>query len=86
VSAFERVGGNAIDTPTQVRERAAATAPGLKPGTTMGRIASLEQQVVALETCAAARIRNAEIEIGLLQNAIAVLRADVDALRKAGAR
>jgi hypothetical protein len=88
MSAFERVGGNAIDTPTQARERLGSHggAADLKPGTTMGRIASLEQQAVALETAAASRIRAAEVEIGLLQNAVVMLRADVDALRKAAAR
>jgi formate-dependent nitrite reductase cytochrome c552 subunit len=50
VSAFERVGGNAIDTPTQARERLGSHggAAGLKPGTTMGRISELEKGVEAL--------------------------------------
>jgi predicted nucleic acid-binding Zn-ribbon protein len=48
VSAFERVGGNAINTPTQARERGSVTAPDLKPGTTMARIADLEKGVEAM--------------------------------------
>jgi predicted nucleic acid-binding Zn-ribbon protein len=47
MSAFERVRGNAIDTPTQARERAATD---LKPGTTMGRIADLEKATEALRS------------------------------------
>jgi hypothetical protein len=48
VSAFERVGGNAIDTPTQARERCAVTGTDLKPGTTMARLADLEKGVEAM--------------------------------------
>jgi hypothetical protein len=52
VSAFERVSGNAIDTPTQARERAGSHggAADLKPGTTMARISDLEKGVDALRS------------------------------------
>lgn len=82
MSAFERVGGNAIDTPTQARERLGSHggAADLKPGTTMARISDLEKGTDAIRGDMGRIRKDARSAEEVLRGLITVAEARIVAL------